>query len=556
MGAIGSRIQMEEAFSPFGVRLNVFDEVIQRICLEEGPAMDEHELRKLTTDQVCQMYIKKWTTNDKVSYREMRTRREGAQDELANAFISHAWAYSFVDLIEALKHHFQQTGEQDSVVVWMDVLTHNQHTTQSLEFKDWCNAFFGAIKTFSRTAMLLSPWDDPVPLKRAWCLFELYATIQGDARFEVALPAGERDRFNGEQGKRFGSFEEMLSRVDVRKSEAKLADDKAKILELVEERVGLAEVNRMVFDQMRGWVIEAARSNLNEAVRVLGETHPNTLLATTSLAALYESQGKDDLAEPLYASCLKKSRAVLGDDHPDTLASMSSLADLYESQGKYDAAEPLCKACLEKTKSLLGEDHPDTLASMSSLAALYKSQAKYDAAEPLFVLCWEKSKAVLGENHPDTLTFMNNLAGLYKSQANYDAAEPLFLLCFEKRKIVLGDNHPTTLTTMYNLAALYESRGKYVKAEPLFVSCFERRKEVLGEDHPDTMVSMSSLAGCYNHQGKYDASERLFTSCWEQSKEALGESHPTTLALMTNLTEFFFKSRRLRCCRAPCRSML
>ena len=41
--------------------------------------------------------------------------------------------------------------------------------------------------------LVLSPWDDPIPLTRAWCLYEIYSTmITPGVKFDVVLPDAER----------------------------------------------------------------------------------------------------------------------------------------------------------------------------------------------------------------------------------------------------------------------------------------------------------------------------------------------------------------------------
>ena len=59
----------------------------------------------------------------------------------------------------------------------------------------WTNTFSSAIGRFGRTVMVLSPWHDPIPLTRAWCLFEIYCTVKTGSRFEVAMSASEREAF-------------------------------------------------------------------------------------------------------------------------------------------------------------------------------------------------------------------------------------------------------------------------------------------------------------------------------------------------------------------------
>ena len=48
---------------------------------------------------------------------------------------------------------------------------------------------------FKRTVMVLAPFHDPVPLTRAWCLWELFCTIKTNSVFEVAMSSEERTRF-------------------------------------------------------------------------------------------------------------------------------------------------------------------------------------------------------------------------------------------------------------------------------------------------------------------------------------------------------------------------
>ena len=43
--------------------------------------------------------------------------------------------------------------------------------------------------------MVLAPFHDPVPLTRAWCLWELFCTIKTNSVFEVAMSSEERSRF-------------------------------------------------------------------------------------------------------------------------------------------------------------------------------------------------------------------------------------------------------------------------------------------------------------------------------------------------------------------------
>ena len=129
--------------------------------------------------------------------------------------------------------------------------------------------------------------------------------------------------------------------------------------------------------------------------KALGPDHPSTATSLNNLALLYKSQGQYEQAEPLYQRALGiREKALgpdhpdrekaLGPDHPDTATSLNNLAALYDSQGQYEQAEPLYQRALGIKEKALGPDHPSTATSLNNLALLYKSQGQYEQAEPLY----------------------------------------------------------------------------------------------------------------------------------------------------------------------------
>ena len=83
--------------------------------------------------------------------------------------------------MEALRSHF---AKEEGVFIWFDMFSNNQHEAPALDFDWWSTTFKTAIHSFGRTVMVLKPWNDPITLKRAWCLFEIFCTVQTGAKFE------------------------------------------------------------------------------------------------------------------------------------------------------------------------------------------------------------------------------------------------------------------------------------------------------------------------------------------------------------------------------------
>jgi tetratricopeptide (TPR) repeat protein len=280
---------------------------------------------------------------------------------------------------------------------------------------EWLSTTFkSSIQEIGRTIMPLSPWNDPLPFTRAWCIYEVHCTADADNKFEIAM--GERDRKQFLKDIRNDpqhGINQMLATIQAEKSQCFGEDDRKRIFSVIRETVGFTKINSMVFEQYRDWVISVANDALENCI----------------------------------------------EDHLERLDLLEVVGLLYLEQGKYREAEPFLKECFDKSTSILGENHPNTLTMMNHLANLYKYQGQYDKALPLYITCLEWKKSTLGENHPLTLTSMNNLAMLYKKQGQYDKALPLYITCFLQRKSTLGENHPHTLLSMNNLAILYDALG-------------------------------------------------------------------------------------------------
>ncbi len=117
----------------------------------------------LTTSEVCENFIKPETQASQLSYCEQLLLSEDTAKFVGcpSAFISHAWGYHFLAVLEALISYF---ASEEDVVIWFDLFCNNQHKAPSLEFEWWCSTFKNAIRSFGCTVMVLAPWNDPLPL--------------------------------------------------------------------------------------------------------------------------------------------------------------------------------------------------------------------------------------------------------------------------------------------------------------------------------------------------------------------------------------------------------
>ena len=163
----------------------------------------------------------------------------------------------------------------------------------------------------------------------------------------------------------------------------------------------------------------------------------------------------------------------MGPDHPDAAVSLNNLASLYQAEGKDADAEPLYLQALTLLQKSLGPESPQIATSVNNLASLYKAEAKYDEAEPLYLRSLRIMERSKGPDHPDTATSLNNLAGLYLAEGKYAEAEQLLKRSQSIFENALGLDYPEAGNIAANSAAVFYANGRSVQANPFFDRALE-----------------------------------------------------------------------------------
>jgi hypothetical protein len=106
-----------------------------------------------------------------------------------------------------------------------------------------------SISTPGKMISVLHPWDDPIPLKRAWCLFELFCAVE--MKVEVFFCFSElalselQDKIasgRGNKNSRRASVE-VVRKVDAERANATVAADRDMILSQITKSIGIQQFN-------------------------------------------------------------------------------------------------------------------------------------------------------------------------------------------------------------------------------------------------------------------------------------------------------------------------
>ena len=240
-------------FPKMGVKVKVITEFVS--------ALGRESLAGLTTTEVCEMYVKPATLG-KGSMCELIKAENPDSDDVgaASVFISHAWRYNFLDVLDSLERNFEL---EPDAILWFDLFSNDQNKAPDLDFYWWSSTFKSAIQDFGRVVMVLSPWSTPIPFTRGWCLYEVYCAVVTGAKFEVALSQKERSEMMQNLCTHSTLFVRLMLMINVEKSECYNKDDLAKILDVVKTEVpgGFSAINNIVRGKLRDWLCETLESN-------------------------------------------------------------------------------------------------------------------------------------------------------------------------------------------------------------------------------------------------------------------------------------------------------
>ncbi|KAJ3045190.1 Kinesin light chain 3 [Rhizophlyctis rosea] len=505
-----------------------------------GPAA----LSGLTTAQVCKKFVVPRTEPSKsLCDNILGSTPESFPKPVGPAthFISHCWKYLFLDLVDAIKNFFGDTeADSTDVIVWIDLFSLPQHGRSKLAV-DWLqNVFVNTISEIGNVVMVLTPWDTPTTLTRAWCVFELYACAKTESAFNIALPTTETDLFRHQLRTDPDVYYQTIAGFKSENSTSTEAEDLVAIQTAIHESVGFRVLDRLVLDVLFQWMVATLKSQL----ALTKETGDRVAHAEWqhSLGRLYSDQGMFTEAETLLFASLRAMEKCLGKDHTKCFWIVNDLAILQQKRRKFQEGEWLFKDCIGRIKRAC-RDGIEAMVLDSNLASLYLESGRPRDAEPLLSSCWERAKKTFGKEHPKTLVIMHNyavnMAALEPRHSKTKETERLFIECWEcrKRAPTLGESHPATLQTALALATLYASHCvSGGKAAALYTDTLAMMDVSLGRAHPDTLKAMHDAAvellqGCQ----RYTEARVLAEECLRRMENVFGEGHGDTLQCLNTL---------------------
>jgi tetratricopeptide (TPR) repeat protein len=403
-----------------------------------------------TTTKVCDELVKPWTSSVQNSFQYLMKEKHSItphphlnviySESYANCkphyFISHAWKYQFVEVVESLEHYFEKHFPDKSnteIYIWFDLFLNDQWNAPSLTFDWWSTTFFKAVGNIGHTLLILLPWENPIPLTRAWCLWEIHCTRATGSQLSIVLSSEQEKSFHETLRNNYLDIMKHLCKINVEKSEAFKIEDKENIFAAIRStNGGFAAINRDISALIREWFRVTVKSLIDENNEITETTCQEDIIRILDdkrrYGNLLDDQGKVIEAIEWMQQVYDEQVRHIGEHHASTLKTLQTMSNIKCNLGLYDEAIILCERVIAGHLVTLSPTHPTLLQLYSNKAAMLKNRGEKDEALKILNETYELAikDDTMGLHCSETMSLVFNIAMILSSNGQYDEQPPNF----------------------------------------------------------------------------------------------------------------------------------
>jgi len=404
----------------------------------------------------------------------------------ADVLLSWCWSYKAKRVVDALLRWCESTGRDPSTTfVWQCALCCNQFRVEEKKTRGESESydvlrerFEHQVRSTLHVVALLDPWDDPLFIKRVWCIFELYMALCLDGcQLDVILPRLEEIRF--EKCLRSDGLVAMwrvFEKLRIQDAEASVEADRRNILKIVDPEAQTPEdydasekcstLNRAVIQRLQRWCMDTAAaqaaavptvSTCIQAASLLGEcaewSRADAVFCEARLAL--EAKGEAGSAQHIHV--------------------LSSLANLRLEQGQLEeAAELMTEAlgALELEVSgirAIWDRRLEYASTLRSYGEVKDACGQLTQATQRFEQARGSFETVGAMDHPGYASVLLCLSRCYCRRGQHARAEELVSLAIESSHDKGGPLTPFAAELLTGQGRICLARGQLIEASELFL---------------------------------------------------------------------------------------
>ncbi|OIK25462.1 hypothetical protein VT52_021565 [Streptomyces malaysiense] len=324
--------------------------------------------------------------------------------------------------------------------------------------------------------------------------------------------------------------------------------DPSLVAAATEPSVGVAQYHNIV--GMYGEAIAELDAVCSLRARLLGDTHPATIVARLHLAWALRDNGDLTEADRLYQEVALAASEALPPGHPCLLSVRTGRGRVLRELGRYQEAEEELLTALDMRRRDARAAPLGILRIRHALAMLAHRRGRYEEAVAELTDVRRQIRALVSEGHPDVPAAEVHLDALavevslvralrdagYAAQAAATAENVVL-----EYGRVLAPDHPHLLLARHERARILRDQESdcrlLERARDEFTDIWKTNERRLGADHPDVIATRHELGTVWHLLGRPDLAAEHFRAALEAGRRRLGEDHPDVLVSARNLAD-------------------
>ncbi|KDO22626.1 hypothetical protein SPRG_12265 [Saprolegnia parasitica CBS 223.65] len=469
---------------PLGFRLSYLRHFIN----EQG---GEASFAGKTTAQVCFEFVVPLTMASQLSLVDHVANDPTTASFVApaNWYVSHAWQYLFLETVDSLERFFADRGLSDDAVIWFCVFNNNQHLAATQSFASWSTTFKDSLATIGNVVMIMHPWNDPIVLRRSWCVFEVYVAVTLGARFEIALAQDQEATFLDDIADD-GAFYKMLATIKSENSQATILSDRDGIFDLIRAETSFQAVDRLIFSTLSNWIkttleasIASTPSLVKKAARWL------------HLGGIHISETNPAESERCFHHAIDLFTQANGPNDLETLVAQSALGAAMASQHKPRSEwAPCFEATLSAQARFFGPAHATTLQTRLRFATALAVNNDPSGSLAVNLETLDLERDAYGLNDKGTAGTLRSIGANYLQLHQLRVGARYLRRALALHETFYGEDHPVTMATAAHLVGVLIHSGHAKEALPRAARLAALNERMLGPAHSDTIRFNLSLA--------------------------------------------------------------
>ncbi|MDG4797558.1 FxSxx-COOH system tetratricopeptide repeat protein [Micromonospora sp. WMMD1082] len=267
---------------------------------------------------------------------------------------------------------------------------------------------------------------------------------------------------------------------------------------------------------------------------VLGDDHPNTLMAINNLAIAFQLTGDAREALRLAHQLLARWMSLFGPEEPATWRASCLVGTLEREAGECELSLVTLRETLERVHELRSASHLDELRVNRSLAVTERRLGLAIAAKKRSIETFRGYRDRFGEDHPITRASLLSMAVDYYRAGDAGIAVEHAIRCLRGYERQLETGHPFTAVCSVNLGLFQRGAGEYDQAVRDGERGLRTLRARLGDTHPWTLTATTAQAGHLAARGDLTDAVRIQEDTYHTCLRYLGRRHPCTVDAEAN----------------------